>query len=133
MSTKKIKISKKKVSLALKLWWESLVEWLDYRLSLKRIVKRWLEIEHIEVKQDVMSFRINEIENILMKEVRKQMPKVNIDKATPGYLGKLAVGRGKGWFGDSAAHAKAGRIGGLSRGKNRGASIYSAKLRKRVA
>ena len=25
--------------------------------------------------------------------------------------------RGKGWFGDSVGHAKAGRKGGLSRGK----------------
>lgn len=26
--------------------------------------------------------------------------------------------QGKGWFGDSAGHAKSGRKGGLARGKN---------------
>lgn len=29
----------------------------------------------------------------------------------------MAQGKGKGWFGDSAAHAKSGRKGGLARGK----------------
>jgi hypothetical protein len=29
----------------------------------------------------------------------------------------MANSRGKGWFGDSKGHAKAGRKGGLARGK----------------
>ena len=34
--------------------------------------------------------------------------------------------RGKGWFGDSEGHAKAGRKGGIARGKkNRASSNFS--------
>ncbi len=33
----------------------------------------------------------------------------------------MAQSRGKGWHGDSEGHAKAGRMGGLARRKNRNA------------
>jgi len=31
--------------------------------------------------------------------------------------GRMATSKGKGWYGDSQGHAKAGRKGGLARGK----------------